>query len=621
MSRELTEYQVFVASPQGLKPEREAFSREITRYNDIDARERLVQFTPVGWEYALGGPRRPQTIINEQILRCDYFVLVLHDRWGSSPHDEGALYTSGSEEEFELAKCCLADTQLPMRKIVILFKAVNERQLSDPGSELKKVLDFRRELEESASFLYHTFDATDDFREIIRSHLADWVREHEKFKQNGSIASTPTTSILPAVTQQASPTESEKIHSDETVRAALSNAESLQARGETLAAELAFSELVVRYDSAWCLARYARFLRKLGRWKKATEVIAEAIEAADRADDSKTKAYAIRQLGQVAERTGNPHGAIAQYLSSLDLYKSVDYLEGQARTYRDLALAHRKLSNFDESEKYLLESKRIYLDLDNQDGVAAALGYLGIIYKARGDLDKAEQVHLEAQQLLAGSSDERGLAAVWSNLAVVYRLRKRFPEAESLHAKALEVYKRHRDRQGISREHSNLGAICRQTDRLADAEMHFLQALAVAEQLQNKQGIAIQYSNLGRVYTDMGRYDQAEKLHLDSLSISDTLDNKEHQAMQHESLGDIAFRRGRIEDSLEQLRAALELFERVQSKLGRANCHKKLALVYQAMKDQDDEIRHLETAASLYGALDIADDLAAVNARLVEVKG
>ena len=104
MPRSVTEYRVFLATPSGLDQERRAFRETVQDYNEIDALDRGVVFTPVGWEDTLGGATRPQSLINAQLSRWDYFLLALWDRWGSPPsEDVDSRFSSGCEEEFHLA--------------------------------------------------------------------------------------------------------------------------------------------------------------------------------------------------------------------------------------------------------------------------------------------------------------------------------------------------------------------------------------------------------------------------------------------------------------------------------------------------------------------------------------
>jgi hypothetical protein len=112
---------VFIASPSGLEIEREAFRETLQEFNELDLQGRRVIFTPYGWELTLGGFGRPQELINKDLADCHYFILVLWDRWGSPPDAEGK-FTSGCEEEFDLAVRCLKDAKRPMRQMVVFFK-------------------------------------------------------------------------------------------------------------------------------------------------------------------------------------------------------------------------------------------------------------------------------------------------------------------------------------------------------------------------------------------------------------------------------------------------------------------------------------------------------------------
>jgi hypothetical protein len=177
MPTQVTVYRVFIASPGGLEPERETFRRVLNDYNESDALEDGVLFIPVGWELARAGMGRPQELINKDLRRCDFCVLVLRDRWGS-PAGGGSKYSSGTEEEYHVARECLANGT--MRNVVVLFGAVDASKLSDPGEQLKRVIAFRRELEEKKELLFSTYDELSALEKQLRSQLAGWLREHRK---------------------------------------------------------------------------------------------------------------------------------------------------------------------------------------------------------------------------------------------------------------------------------------------------------------------------------------------------------------------------------------------------------------------------------------------------------
>jgi hypothetical protein len=100
--KSLTQYRVFIASPSGLDEERKHFRQKLAKFSAWHAEPVGVMFHPVGWEEIVGGPGRPQQLINDALKECDYAVFILHDRWGSSPGSDP--YTYGVEEEWYLTE-------------------------------------------------------------------------------------------------------------------------------------------------------------------------------------------------------------------------------------------------------------------------------------------------------------------------------------------------------------------------------------------------------------------------------------------------------------------------------------------------------------------------------------
>jgi hypothetical protein len=122
MSRSITQYRVFIATPGGLGDERKSFRKILEDYTTSDAEPRGITFHPVGWEDTLGGAGRPQELINEDLRQCDYAVFVWHDRWGSRTGNRTMV---GTEEEWNLAEALYKLGQV--RNIAVFFKNVDER--------------------------------------------------------------------------------------------------------------------------------------------------------------------------------------------------------------------------------------------------------------------------------------------------------------------------------------------------------------------------------------------------------------------------------------------------------------------------------------------------------------
>src|SRR5450759_751501 len=173
MARSITQYRVFIATPGGLDDERNAFRKTFETYTASDAEPRGVTFHPVGWEETIGGVGRPQELINEDLRQRDYAIFLWHDRWGS-PTGNGA--TVGTEEEWNLAEKLYQEGRV--RNIAVFFKKVDERQLRDPGEQLKQVLAHKKDT--AKRYLFKAYDQRDEFCDELRKHLAQWLRDHKK---------------------------------------------------------------------------------------------------------------------------------------------------------------------------------------------------------------------------------------------------------------------------------------------------------------------------------------------------------------------------------------------------------------------------------------------------------
>jgi tetratricopeptide (TPR) repeat protein len=620
MARNLTEYRVFIASPSGLDDERKAFKDTLDRCNLRDAHDRGVHFTSIGWELTLSGHKRAQELINDEIRKCDYFVLVLHNRWGTPPGDSEERFTSGTEEELDVAKIAKKEKMQPMKDLAIFFKAVNEQMMADPGPELHKVLEFRKGLEKSKEFLYRGFDSTDIFAETLDRHLAQWIRDHEnKLSENGVENIQPAQSF--SFQAEGKNIGGEVTLSVENIyREQLRKAELLASEGKTVEAELAFSNLVVKFDDAWPLARFGRFLRKTGNRHRATDVLTRAIERARQQSDLAVEAYITRQLGRVQERSGNTHAALSQYLQASDMYQKIKSDEGTARTFRDLALAYRKLGEYEKAIELLDQSQHIFTKLEDYEGVAAALGYKGIIYKAQGKISEALAAHSQAHEIHERLGDISGLAVTKSNLGIINRLLGKLDDAKRHHSEALETYIKLHDLQGQSRELSNLGTLARTKGDFNSARELHTKSLGIAETLQNKHGIAIQYSNLGRDLFELNRLNEAEKLHLDSLQISRAADDPEGQAWQYEALGNIEKKRDHLDSAHERYEKAESLFTQLGSKIGEAKCILELGDIAFRRNQIVEAERLVVNAQTLYETLRIEEGMQHAEALLAKIR-
>ena len=114
---------------------------------------------------------RPQDKINEDLDKCDYFIGVLWNNWGSRPTTDPDGPTSGFEEEYKRAETRIRDGF--MKDMAIYFKAVEVPAGLEPGEGLRKVLDFRKNCINEKKPFFKDFIDSHGFREIVRDKLEE----------------------------------------------------------------------------------------------------------------------------------------------------------------------------------------------------------------------------------------------------------------------------------------------------------------------------------------------------------------------------------------------------------------------------------------------------------------
>ena len=513
MAEDIKQYRVFIATPGGLDEEREGFRDTLRDYNEMDAVQRGVLFWPVGWEETLGGVGRPQSIINDEVRSCDYFVMVLWDRWGSSPHKEGeGKYSSGTEEEYHIALECLADEKMPMRQIVVFFKAIDERKLSDPGPQLNKVLDFKRKLETEKTIFFHTYDEIERFKKLIGKYLAQWVRDHES-GEAGKPAKLPIVPKGPPVgVEEVVPVEPETLPSEEVgMSDKIKEAWRLADEGKLTDAETRFAELVVSGTDADAFSNYGNFLLRIGHLGQAEIMHMKALEIGERSASKEGLARAYGNLGLIYRKRGDLDKAEQMQKKSLEINENLGWLEGMAINYGNLGLIYQTRGELVNAEQMHLKSLIINQKLKRQKGVATNYGNLGNVYIGLADIDKAEQMHKSSLQIAQAINLQYVVASEYASLGLVYYMKGNLEEAEKMHSKGLDIYNKLHHYEGIAQQYGNLGLVYMNRGSLDEAEKAVRRSLQMSLDTGMTELIAKSHANLYLIYEQRGDIVEAKK--------------------------------------------------------------------------------------------------------------
>ena len=525
MPSALTGYRIFIASPGGLPDIREAFRDVIAKYNTEDAMRRGVVFIPVGWELTLGGMGRPQAIINQDLEECDAFILVLHDRWGSNPGGADG-YTSGTEEEYELALQHYAAADKPMDRLLVFFKSLDADRISDPGPQLAQVLDFKKKVEQERKLLFHQLETPRDFEDRLRTFLASWIRDHEQGQQKVAAGEAKE-----GVDEHA-PTDRD----DGAELAPLDRAAMLEKEGRLTEAEAIYAELAAPNNDPLLLLRYADFLFGLRRKVQAEATYRNALAVAEAVGDSRAVARAQLRLGYALSKRE-------------DFGEATPLLETATRTLEDLGqrrdLAEAKLrlgevraaTGDPAAARALFEAALV--DLDGEDDLEVRADVNAALAQGLADeqdFGAAAHRYQLARELKAQAVSTRDVADILVGLGSTAEAQGRPQDAIPIYNESLSLFDKEANIAGQGDAYDHLGHAYDAVGDTDNALQAYDRAAGLFEAIQKFDSAADAYTSMAKLYAKIGRDSDAASAYRQALPLVGRLKNREEVQEIYESL-------------------------------------------------------------------------------------
>jgi len=510
-----TTYRVFIASPTGLDNERLAFRETLYEVNDREGIYRDIYFCPIGWEDTLPGIGRPQELINQDLEKCDYMVLVLYDRWGSSTYPTSSKYKQvGIQEEYNLAMKCYLNKAFPMRQIVVYFKDIPKDRLKDPGDQLKSVNKFKRKIEREKQLLYSSYNSIDEFKRLIRSNLSRWIFDHEKGKTKEKVVNPNSirTYELHDINHISLPNEI-RTPTEYEIPILVKKAQKLEKQGNITDANICFAEATEDMNDIVAQNEYAKFLYRTGRNEQALNVYDHILFLAEERGDKGWMARASANQGIIYSSQGELNLSKQMLNNSLDYNKKINHIEGIADSYLLLAETSLISGEIDDALSKTNRAKKHFEKSNNESGISRCYHLLGVIERTRGDLNEARAYYQRSLKINEKLEDRKRLAQNIDHIATIHRLRGFFQKAIEGYTKSLKINLDLNFREGIADNYGHIGLTrclrCDDND-LEIAEEEISESLSINENLARSRKQAKQHISLGILYWTKGMYDKSE---------------------------------------------------------------------------------------------------------------
>lgn len=303
---------MFLASPGDCDAERDCVRTVAEAISQTVGTKLGVRVRVTGWEYVAPNVGRPQDQINPLVDECDVFVGVVGYRWGAPT----GTHSSGFYEEYERAAARRRDGERP--HVALFFRQVPEEMASDPGPQLRQVLEFRQRLQDEHLVLYANFGTVGEFERLLWQLLASHVVEAARLAESVPGGTSETVSAQRA--QVAAPPDANELDEARRQVMAATDAVTQRVRGVTNGPvfdpdRLLLVAMAVNDDAGYLPAHVANRL-----YKRRDEITLSVLEAsfwlrtvvadlarADRREDRVIPGWALlgfsnEDLGQLLER-------------------------------------------------------------------------------------------------------------------------------------------------------------------------------------------------------------------------------------------------------------------------------------------------------------------------------
>lgn len=568
---------VFIASPSDLSNERQYFKDAIRQLNVGFGDGAGVEFIPLGWEDTLAVTgRRSQGIINQEIDKCDVFILTLYRRWGQEAPD-AKPYSSYTEEEFHRALERWRIEGKP--EIFVFFKRVDAESEADPGPQLKKVMEFRRQLEETRSVLYRYFDEKKSFINEIDRHLRAFAKGELPPAAEQCDIVVLNLAALEEIDKLKKITKQKELEAEKARDAEQQAVFKLESRDLQLAEDAAmlskegniefarqkFAMLAVESMNLRVLSFAHEFFIRIGDLDSALMVIQKWLNLSGQDSNTIDTAAGYGNLGNLYLTRGEIECAEEMYQKSLAINQALGHKEGMANQYGNLGNLYKIRGELEFAEDMHQKSLLINEMLDCKEGMAVNYCNLGNICHTRGELERAEEMYQKSLAINERLGRKEGVANQYGNLGNVYKTRGELELAEKMYKKSLSVNEMLGFKEGMASNYGNLGNLYQTLGELEHAEEMYRKSLAIEVALGRKEGMASDYGNLGNLYQTRGELERAEEMYQKSMAINEVLGFKEGMASNYGNLGNLYQARGEFERAEVMYQKSLIIFDGLSS--------------------------------------------------------
>jgi predicted ATPase/DNA-binding SARP family transcriptional activator len=202
-----------------------------------------------------------------------------------------------------------------------------------------------------------------------------------------------------------------------------------------------------------------------GGLHEASEVLDEALRAADQLGDDVLAARTLNRRHFVAARQGDHAAAEVFGRQELARWSKIGSARGQATALRHLAVTAFRFGDLDDADALCEQALSIWRDVEDPAAVAHVQTTLGDIARERGEVSRATALYRAALADLQAIGDRRCEASTCKNLATILAVEDSHEESAHLYREGISLRHELGDQVGLAECFEGLAASLRALSR------------------------------------------------------------------------------------------------------------------------------------------------------------
>jgi putative nucleotidyltransferase with HDIG domain len=314
------------------------------------------------------------------------------------------------------------------------------------------------------------------------------------------------------------------------------------------------------------------------------------------------------------ERAGSVEEAIQAYRSSIAQAERRDEHRPRAEALRRLSVQCHHRGEREEALKLAQQSHAIAVEIGDDVLAGEALNVLGIFAFERGAMEEARTKYVDALSRGGSSPPLRG--RIEQNLGILANTHGDHDDALKHYRRSLAAFESSGEDKGCAIAYHNLGMISSDQQRWEDADEYFRRSLDISRRIGDVHLEGLCLLNHAEVHVARQRFEEARGNAESALGIFEQLGARLDKADAYKVLGMVYRETGRHALAESRLRAAIEQAVNTGSVLSEAEASRELARLYQMMGRNQEALRLLSAAHRLFGRLDARVDLVDVASKV-----